>query len=72
VQYVYVLPGTVAAVITIDLTPQKADTHVSVRYERTALTIQANRVVENMAAHDRAAGPVWEGQIKEYLSRAHN
>jgi hypothetical protein len=68
VQYVYVIPGVVATVITIGLTPENASTQVSVRYERTALAAEANPVVEGMAAHDRAAGPVWAHQIERYLS----
>jgi hypothetical protein len=68
VQYVYVLPGIVATVITIALTGHESRTHVSVRYERTALAVEANHIVEGMAAHDRAAGPVWERQIRQYLS----
>ena len=68
VQYVYVIPGVVATVISIGLTPRGADTDVSVRYERTALAADANHVVEGMAVHDRAAGPVWQRQIKQYLS----
>jgi hypothetical protein len=71
VQYVYVIPGVVATVITIGLTPQNeqnARTQVSVRYERTALAAQANPVVEGMAAHDRAAGPIWAHQIAHCLS----
>jgi hypothetical protein len=68
VQYVYVIPEVVATVITIALTPKEPGTQVSVRYERTALAVQANRIVERMAAHDRTAGPVWEHQIKRYLN----
>ena len=68
VQYVYVVPGVVATVITIGLTPEGAGTRVSVRYERTALAVQANGAVDDMAARDRTAGPEWEQQIKQHLS----
>jgi len=68
VQYVYVIPGVVATVITIALTAQESRTHVSVRYERTALAADANHAVEGMAVHDRAAGPLWQHQIEQYLS----
>ena len=68
VQYVYVIPGVVATVITIGLAPRGNTSHVSVRYERTALAVEANGAVESMAARDRAAGPEWERQIKQHLS----
>jgi hypothetical protein len=68
VQYVCLLPGIVATVITIALTGHDRHTRVSVRYERTALALEANHLVEEMAAHDRAAGPVWQRQIRQYLS----
>jgi hypothetical protein len=67
-QYVYVIPGVVATVITIGLAPHGNASHVSVRYERTALAVQANGAVESMARRDRAAGPEWEHQIKQHLS----
>jgi hypothetical protein len=70
VQYVYVIPEVVATVITVRLTPHDGGTHVAVRYERTALTTRANPIVEHMAASDRSAGPVWEQQIRQYLSGA--
>ena len=68
VQYVYVIPEVVATVISIALTPRERGTHVSVRYERTALAVQANSIVEGMAVHDRSAGPIWAHQIEQYLA----
>jgi hypothetical protein len=68
VQYVYVLPETVATVISLRLTVRGSATHVAVRYERTALSTAANALVLRMAEHDRHAGPEWAAQIDRYLA----
>jgi hypothetical protein len=68
IQYVYVLPGCVATVITLGLTSQGDSTHVTVRYERTSLSPGANAQVSGMAAHDRRAGPQWSAQINRCLA----
>lgn len=68
VQYVYVLPEVVATTITLRLTPRGDATHVAVRYERTALSPDANPVVRDMAEHDRQAGPEWSAQINRFLA----
>ncbi len=67
VQYVYVIPDVVATVITLKLTPSGPATHVTVTYERTALTALANETVRKMAAHDRVSGPEWGQQINDFL-----
>jgi hypothetical protein len=67
VQYVYVRPEVVSTVITLKLTPSGPATHVTVTYERTALTTAANETVREMAAHDRVSGPEWGQQINDYL-----
>lgn len=68
VQYVYVLPDIVATTITLRLTPRREATHVAVRYERTALSADADAVVRRMAEQDSKAGPEWEAQINRFLA----
>ena len=68
VQYVYVLPDVVATVITLKLTPCAGSTHVTVRYDRTSLSVEADAMVRGMARHDAAAGPEWGAQINRYLA----
>ena len=70
VQYVYVLPEVVATAVTLRLTPERDSTRVTVRYERTSLSAEADAVVHDMARHDRVAGPQWAAQINRYLAGA--
>jgi len=67
VQYVYVIPDVVVTVITLSLKSDAASTDVAVTYDRTALTPDANELVNTMASHDRKAGPEWGQQINSYL-----
>ena len=67
IQYVYVLPDVVVAVITLQLAPIAQSTRVAVTYSRTALEVAANDVVREMADQDRAAGREWDLQINTYL-----
>jgi hypothetical protein len=69
VQYVYVLPEIVATLITIELHPMDAATRVVVTYERTALSVESNVLVAEMALEDRAAGTEWRNQIDRCLSK---
>ena len=69
IQYAYVIPGAMATVITIRLTPEGERTHVAVKYDRTALSADLNGHVEEMAEEDAKSGPYWEKQINEYLSK---
>lgn len=69
VQYVYVIPGALATLITLHLTPAGAHTDVEVSYERTALTPAVNARVHDLAAKDAQAGPEWSHQINAYLHR---
>lgn len=69
VQYVYVLPGVVATLITLNVRPRGAVTEVTVRYDRTALSQESDSLVAKMAAQDRRAGPDWAGQITAHLLR---
>lgn len=69
VQYVYVVPETLTALIDIHITPQDAqNTKVDVVYERTALTAGGDERVRRMAEHDRKAGAEWAEQISRYLA----
>lgn len=69
VQYAYVVPGAMTAMITIRASARTpTTTHVEVTYERTALAAGANEHVEHMANADRSAGPDWARQINAYLA----
>jgi hypothetical protein len=69
IQYAYVLGDAMVTTIDIRLTREAAQkTSVSVVYERTALTPQANEHVQQFAKHDRMAGREWEEQINSYLA----
>jgi hypothetical protein len=67
VQYVYVIPDALVAVITLRLTPQGGETHVEVEYDRTGLVSDANAQVQERALQDHVAGPQWEKQIDDCL-----
>ena len=69
-QYVYVIPDVVVSVIALQWNPQGADTHVTVKYDRTALSAAANPIVHAMAEHDAKAGPEWQEQLQNYLKSA--
>jgi hypothetical protein len=67
IQYAYVIPETLATLITIQLTPEGVKTRVEVEYARTALSAEGNTRVQQMAEEDRNAGPEWEAQVNGYL-----
>lgn len=69
VQYVYVIPDTLATVITIRMAPEGANTRVNVEYDRTALSAGANDHVRKLAENDSKSGPEWEGQINGWLGK---
>ncbi|HEX4456448.1 MAG TPA: hypothetical protein VIA18_00680 [Polyangia bacterium] len=70
VQYAYVIPATLATLITIRASARTAKTtHVEVTYERTALTAAANAHVAHLAKADGDAGPEWARQINAYLAK---
>jgi hypothetical protein len=71
VQYVYIVPGAMTALITIHATAHGNRTHVTVTYERTALDAAANDHVRALAEADKTAGPEWSRDINAYLARAH-
>src|SRR3974390_2093404 len=69
VQYVYVVPDTMATRIALRLTPAGDKTHVAVTYERTALSSDADEHVRQMADGDRGSGPDWEKAVNSYLEK---
>jgi hypothetical protein len=69
IQYVYVIPDALAAMITIRLTPEGNQTRIEVEYERTALSAEADAHVRHLAEQDRASGPDWEKQVNGYLQK---
>ena len=68
IQYVYVVPEILATVITIGIRPDHDEAHVTVTYERTALTADANARVLQLAEHDKQAGSEWQHQINGLLT----
>jgi hypothetical protein len=70
IQYVYVLNNAMLTTIDIHLTSQATDkTSVSVVYERTALSPDADQHVRHFATGDEKAGKEWEEQINGYLAK---
>jgi hypothetical protein len=69
-QYVYVIPGVVVTVIALRWNPQGTNTHVTVKYDRTALSAAADPLVQGMAEHDAKSGPEWQEQLDKYLKSA--
>ncbi len=71
VQYVYVIPDALVTVVDIHLTKGATnETNVSVVYERTALTAEANDHVAHLAKRDAESRSEWEGAINGYLLKA--
>jgi hypothetical protein len=68
-QYVYVIPDAMVAVITLQLRPQGNTTQVEVEYDRTALSVEADAHVRHMAEGDRTSGPDWEKRVNGYLEK---
>jgi hypothetical protein len=70
IQYAYMLDGAMVTTIDIHLTRTvAAKTDVTVVYERTALSPDANEHVQHFAAGDAKAGKEWEEQINGYLAK---
>jgi hypothetical protein len=72
VQYVYVIPDALVAVITLKLTPESNHTKIEVQYDRTALNAGADAQVRHLAEQDRNAGAEWAAQVNGYLEKRHN
>ena len=69
VQYVYVIPDAMVTVITIRLTPAGEQTRVAVRYDRTALSADADAHVQRLGKPDRQASAWWSQRINGYLAQ---
>ena len=70
VQYVSVIPGAVTTLVDIQVTPLgSAETTVTVTYERTALSLDANEHVRALGDHDGGQGPHWQAAIADYLKQ---
>jgi hypothetical protein len=73
VQYVNLIDGAMATLIDIHITAPSADeTAVKVAYERTALRVDLNEHVQQLAAHDRSGGPEWASAISACLRSSAN
>ncbi len=71
VQYVYVIHDALVTLVDIHLTKAGVnETRVSVVYERTALSPEANDHVAHLAKGDAKSGPEWEEAINGYLAKA--
>ena len=69
INYVYVIPEALVTVITLRLTPQRENTSVDVKYERTSLSQETDEHVQHMAEGDRSAGANWEKSVNAYLAK---
>jgi hypothetical protein len=70
IQYTYVLNDAMAVLIDIYVTRQSAQkTAVTVVYERTALTPEANEHVQHFAKGDAGAGKEWADAINSYFAK---
>jgi len=70
IQYAYVVPDAMTALISIRATARGDATHVVVTYERTSLTPAADERVRALAEQDRSAGPAWARETNAYLASA--
>jgi hypothetical protein len=69
-QYVYFISGAMLTVINLRFSALDTDhTKVSVVYERTALSPDANDHVEKLGATDRGNGKRWEKAVNDYLRK---
>ena len=68
VQYVYIIPDAMVTVITIRLTPAGDQTRVDVRYDRTALSPDADAHVQRLGRPDPHAADWWDKRINGYLA----
>ena len=69
VQYVFLIPEAMVTVITIQLSPAGERTKVDVRYDRTALSPEADEHVRRMGDPDPQAADWWSKRINGYLAR---
>ena len=72
-QYVYFISDVMVTVINLEFLPLDSNkTKVSVVYERTALSPEANDDVEKLSINDRGNGNRWEKAINDYLEKFRN
>ena len=72
IQYAFVIPDLMATLIDLRFSEVDAtDTKVSVAYERTALTAEANEHVREAGISDSKAGTEWSKAVNDYLARKH-
>lgn len=70
VQYVYVIPGVQAVLITLRTqSPAPGETLVEVDYQRTALDPRHNAEVERQGRQDAASGPEWGEAVAKAVRR---
>jgi hypothetical protein len=72
-QYVCFLPGILVTTVDVRFRPiDSAHTHVTVTYDRTALTVEANENVRRLGQQDSRSGPDWESAVNAYLIHNHH
>lgn len=70
IQYAHFISDVMVTTISLTFLPlDSSSTKVSVVYERTALSVEANDHVQQFAAADRARGADWEKAINTYLQK---
>ncbi|MBV9732878.1 MAG: hypothetical protein JO275_08885 [Verrucomicrobia bacterium] len=70
IQYAYFISDVMVTTINLTFLPlDSVSTKVAVIYERTALNVAANEVVQQFGAADRARGTDWEKAINAYLQK---
>ena len=68
IQYVYLLPNTIAVLVEINVRSQgEAKTAVNVQYQRTALRPEINPHITELAKHDEKMGQEWAEAIAACL-----
>jgi hypothetical protein len=70
IQHVYVIPDAMATLIDIRISSlDSSSTHVSVTYERTALSSEANEHLRHFGQSDAASAPHWKKAIEAFLAK---
>ena len=70
IEYAYFITDVMVTTISLSFFPLgSANTKVSVTYERTALSVEANEQVQQIVAADRARGADWQKAINAYLQK---
>jgi hypothetical protein len=70
IQYAVFIPDAMVTTVSLEVTATSpSETRVTVTYERTALTPEANQRVETLGKRDAIMGPEWERSINKLLSK---